>query len=236
MGCALTQGTGIPGAHFVQASAEQKKFWSINETLPIPMTTEETELVKKCGTRQFLRKCKEEVHSRVSAPATSWSPQAPQQPHTTPTRIAKFTPSSSTDDETSHTDPNPNTPLNLMTHTTTDNHTPLSTHQLHFIDRVSMTERNMHTQQVRLQIKEKLGDAMTRIRKSTTSKLEVQNNVVATQAPSPNLSPPPKHQFTNTTTITSPRSLSQVASGNSTTSHSMSQLYFSYCEIHCVLV
>jgi len=67
---ALTQGTGIPGVLFVQASAEQQFLWSINDTLPIPMTTEETKLVQKCGTRQFLRKYKEEVHSRMSSPAT----------------------------------------------------------------------------------------------------------------------------------------------------------------------
>jgi len=65
---ALTQGTGIPGVHFVQTSAKQHFLESIQDTLPIPMTTEETELVTKCGTRQFLRKYKADVHSRMSSP------------------------------------------------------------------------------------------------------------------------------------------------------------------------
>ena len=66
---ALTLGSGIPGVCFVQATTEQHFFWSINEMLPLPMTTEETELVKKCGTRQFLRKYKDEAHSVFPASA-----------------------------------------------------------------------------------------------------------------------------------------------------------------------
>ena len=66
---------GEPDRIVKMLTVETHFFETINASLPIPMNTEEYQLVRNCGTRQFLRKCKVDVHSDIPAAAMLPSPK-----------------------------------------------------------------------------------------------------------------------------------------------------------------